>query len=153
MRLIKTTPFATTIKHGKKNLYQLAKAIRPWVNSKKKLARAAANSAMMEFHERPPWSRFIFPEVESDDDRKSWYKGDEKKFMSRGSLPSDIDTDDDQESWYEEDEKFFDIEDMPPLKIGFTGFDEVYQKVLREHEADMKRLDKEADRLFEILHG
>lgn len=135
--------------------------------SKKKLARAAANSAMMEFHEQPPWNRVTFGEPESDDDGKSWYKGDEKKFMSRGSIPSDIDTDDDQESWYEGDEKFFDIEDsdddgsrykgddedMPPLKVGFIDFDEVYQEVLREHEADKKRLDEEADRLFEIFYG
>lgn len=56
--------------------------------------------------------------------------------MSCGSLPSDPDTDSDQESWYEGDEKFFDIEDMPPLKIRFTEFDELYQEVLREHEAD-----------------
>lgn len=136
MHLIKTTPFAKAIKHSKRNLHQLAKAIRSWVYLKKKLNRATANSSMMEFHEQPPWNRFTFPEPESDDNRKSWYKGDEKEFMSCGSLPSDPHTDSDQESWYEGDEKFFDIEDMPPLKIRFTEFDELYQEVLREHEAD-----------------
>ena len=126
MHLIKITPFVTTIKHGKKNLRHLANAMQPWVSSKKELARNAANSAMMEFHEKPPWNRFPFPEPESDDDGKSWYKGDEQKFMSRGRLPSDIDIDDDQESWYEGDEEFFDAKDMS-LKIGFTELDKLYQ--------------------------
>jgi hypothetical protein len=173
MHSTKTIPFTTTFKHGKKNLHQLAKAIQPWGLSKKKLERAAASAAIMEFHERPPWSRFTFPEAEIEDDGKSWYKGDEKKFMARGELLGNTDPDEDQQSWYEGNE-FFDTEDngeeddwddnaswhtgderefKVPAKIEKTDINGIYQEVIRQHELDIKRRDAEVDRVFELIYG
>jgi len=172
MHSTKSTLFATTFEHGKRNLHQLARAFQPWGSTKKKLARAAASAAIMEFHERPPWSRFPFPETEIGDDRKSWYKGDEKKFMTRGKLLSDTDADDDQQSWYDGLEKFFDTKDSNednwddnaswhtgndwefkiPAKIERTDINEIYQEVISQHEPDIQRWDKEVDRVFELIY-
>lgn len=174
MHSTKTTSFTTTFKHGKNNLHQLAKAIQPWGQSKKERARAAASAAIMEFHERPPWSRFTFPEAGIEDDKKSWYKGDEKKFMTRGEILSDTDADGNQQSWYEGDEKFFDTKDSDeekdwddnaswhtgddrelkvPVKIERTDINEIYQEVIRQHELDVKQWDAEVDGVLELIYG